>query len=200
MNARSRRAASRPPVVLLAALVIGGGFLLGAQAVSAAPVLGGQLYGTGGEVTVTVLPHTASLLSELRLCTPGYERFIAYNTDVGTTVNLGTYPAGVELIFCVHVVATGHTYYMGSAARNPDNIEHAVVDVTGPGQATVGFEDLFGGGDRDYDDNTFSFTGVIPNPPPDCSGVIADESVLRPPNHKMRLVTLSGATIPRAKR
>jgi hypothetical protein len=57
-------------------------------------------------------------------------------------------------------------------------------------------QDLFGGGDRHYDDNTFSFTGVIPNPPPDCSAVSTDEAVLWPPNHKMRLVSVSGATDP----
>jgi hypothetical protein len=167
-----------------------------ASPASAAPVLGGQLFGTGGEVTVEVLAPTATFTSELRLCSPGSGQFIALNHDVGTVVNLGTFPAGTELVFCIFVRDTGQTFYMGPGDRNPDGIPHAVVDVTAPGEATVGFEDLLGGGDRDYDDNNFRFTGVIPNPPPDCSGVTASPTSLWPPNHKMQLVTLSGATDP----
>lgn len=197
MDGRSKREVRRRAVALaVGAFLLSSGLGLAARPASAAPVLGGQLYGTGGEVTVTVLPHTAGLVSELRLCTPGYERFIALNTDTGTIVNLGSFPAGLELIFCIFVPATGRTYYMGPAERNPDGVIHATVDVLGPGQAQVGFEDLFGGGDRDYDDNNFSFTGVIPNPPPDCSAVTAGSSVLWPPNNKMRLITLTGATDP----
>ena len=46
-------------------------------------------------------------------------------------------------------------------SRNPDGIAHAFVD----GQyalntSYVGFEDVFGGGDLDYDDLKFSFTNT----------------------------------------
>lgn len=59
--------------------------------------------------------------------------------------------------------------------RNPDGIEHAFVDVLDPGDAIVGFEDLSGGGDRDFDDVVFRFRGAIasiadvaqPQPPAD---------------------------------
>lgn len=37
---------------------------------------------------------------------------------------------------------------------------------------------------------------VPPNEPPDCSGVAADRATLRPPNHRLRLVTLRGASDP----
>jgi hypothetical protein len=45
---------------------------------------------------------------------------------------------------------------------------------------------------------TATFTGPVapPNSPPNCSGVKATPKRLWPPNHKMRLVTLSGATDP----
>jgi hypothetical protein len=36
----------------------------------------------------------------------------------------------------------------------------------------------------------------LPNRPPDCSGVAADPASLVPPNHRLRLVTLSGASDP----
>ena len=55
---------------------------------------------------------------------------------------------------------------MGPASRNPDSIEHAVVDEIGPGVADVGFEDVLGGFDLDFNENRFRFTGVSGNDPP----------------------------------
>jgi Domain of unknown function (DUF4114) len=46
----------------------------------------------------------------------------------------------------------GSCYAPGPASRNPDDIEHAAVSVINPKQVLVGFEDLFGGGDFDYND------------------------------------------------
>ncbi len=55
---------------------------------------------------------------------------------------------------------------MGPADRNPDNIAHARVTFLEEGRAVVGFEDQFGGGDRDFNDNEFEFRGgVEPQPP-----------------------------------
>ena len=48
--------------------------------------------------------------------------------------------------------------------RNPDNQPHAAVDSIG-GALIVGFEDLFGGGDRDYDDYVFRFAGGLATAP-----------------------------------
>ena len=50
---------------------------------------------------------------------------------------------------------------MGPAGRNTDGIMHAAVDSIGAGAFTVGFEDLYGGGDRDFDDNVFRFEGGV---------------------------------------
>ena len=141
-----------------AALLAG---LLAAQPGHAAAVIGAQLYSTGGDVTVEVQPATAGYVSELHLFSPSPARFIALNTEVGTTVNLGSFPAGTELIFGIYVRDTGDTFLMGPATRNADGLAHAGVDFQGPGLAIVGFEDLLGGGDLDYDDNVFKFTGGI---------------------------------------
>lgn len=133
-----------------------------AQAVS---ILGGQIFSTGGNVEVEVLPASAGFTSQLHLFSPGPDIFIARNTDVGTIVNLGSFPSGVELIFGIFVENTGNTFFMGPGPRNPDGIEHATVEFLSPGVANVGFEDLLGGGDRDYNDNIFQFRGgVAPEP------------------------------------
>lgn len=126
-------------------------------------VLGGQLYSTGTEVTIEVLPATAALQSTLFLLEPEEVR-IATNRDVGSVVTVGPYEAGSELLFGIRV--SGQEYRMGPADRNPDGIVHARVEFLDHGCAIVGFEDLFGGGDRDYDDNRFRFCGGIASEPP----------------------------------
>ncbi len=133
---------------------------------AAEPILGGQLYSTGGTIQIEVLPATAGLTSELFLLEPEPEVFIATNRQVGTVVEIGPYPVGAELIFGIRV--RGNEFRIGPADRNPDGLIHAQVDFIDDDTAIVGFEDLFGGGDRDYDDNVFRFTGgVAPEPPPD---------------------------------
>jgi len=85
--------------------------------------------------------------------------FICDSADVGTQVNLGTFPAGTELIFRLDVLNTGYSYYTGAAERNPDSEIHVRIDSTESGAYRFGFEDLFGGGDRDYDDCVFEVSG-----------------------------------------
>ncbi len=128
------------------------------------PVLGGQLFSTGAPVEVEVLPASAALTSQLWLLEP-QEVFIATNRDVGTVVQVGPFDAGVELLFGIRV--GGNEFRMGPAERNPDNVIHAQVEFIDEFTAIVGFEDLFGGGDRDYDDNVFEFRGGIAPEPPD---------------------------------
>lgn len=161
--------------------------------------LGGQLYSLGGEVTIDPLPATAGLKSELWIVSPEV-RFIAFNERTGSTdpvqdpVTIGPYPAGTELIFEIRVPVQGD-FQTGPGTRNPDGLPHAVVTPDGPNSFIVGFEDLRNGGDRDYDDNLFRFTGSLaPVVPPDCSGLTADATELSPPNHKFRTITVSGAT------
>lgn len=128
--------------------------------------LGDMLFATGGDVEVEILPAEAGFTSELHLFSPGPDRFIATNRDVGAVIPLGSFPLGEELLFGIFVRNTGHTFFMGPGARNPDGIPHALVSFLGPGVANVGFEDLFGGGDRDFDDNVFQFRGgIAPEPP-----------------------------------
>ncbi|MDY6781723.1 MAG: hypothetical protein SW833_04070 [Cyanobacteriota bacterium] len=57
-------------------------------------------------------------------------------------------------------MAEGNRFLMGAGERNPDGIPHALLRLLSPGVVEVGFEDLLGGGDFDYDDNRFRFYGV----------------------------------------
>ena len=75
---------------------------------------------------------------------------------VGDSVSLGELPAGTELGF--FITANGYynpnnpTFYT-EIGSNPDGIEHVIAGATGEdGLLALGFEDLLGGGDRDYND------------------------------------------------
>ena len=140
----------------------------------AVPILGGSTFvSVTGDVIASFVGSDAGYTSELILDTPGNSLgviFTNHSTPPGTTQNLGTFTAGTELIFRIHVLNTGNDFFTGPASRNPDNVPHALVDSAyGPNQTLVEFEDLFGGGDRDYNDLMFSFTNVattISNPEP----------------------------------
>jgi hypothetical protein len=131
-------------------------------------MIGGQLLATGGTVDVVVQPATAVFTSKLFLLRPdGTRENISLNTEVGRRVTVGPFPAGQELVFGITVLSAGPTFFIGPASRNPDRIAHAKVTETGVRTFVVGFEDGFGGGDRDYDDNVFQFTGnLAPKRPP----------------------------------
>lgn len=118
----------------------------------------------GGPVTVQVLSSDAGFTSELHLSSPGPDLFIATNRDTGLVANIGTFATGTELIFSIYVRDTGRTFYTGDASRNPDGLAHANVTYLGNGVTSVEFEDIFGGGDQDYNDVRFTFTGIVPTP------------------------------------
>jgi Domain of unknown function (DUF4114) len=151
-----------------AALITVAVALVPAAPAEAQVVIGGQLFATGGTVDIVVQPGTAGFTSQLFLLRPdGTRRNVALNTEVGKHVTVGPFPGGQELVFASTVLNGGPTFFMGPASRNPDGVAHAEVTETGVRTFLVGFEDMFGGGDRDYDDNVFQFTGnLAPTMPP----------------------------------
>jgi hypothetical protein len=164
---------------------------LSPKAAVASPIIGAQLFATGGHVVATFLGQSAGFTNDLYLFSagdlihplaltgtvgPGYAEagliFSNHSTPPGTSIDLGNFAAGTELVFGIFVRDTGFTYFMGPAARNPDLLAHGAVDnglappfpgflPPPPGALGVGFEDIFGGGDLDYDDLGFGFTNVV---------------------------------------
>jgi hypothetical protein len=163
----------------LAGAAVAAGLWATAGSAAAAPVLGSQLFWGGGDVTIEVQASTAGYTSELRLFNPdSSSSFIAYNAPngnpAGTTVTLlGTsldtlYNVGDELIFGIVIVYPtttppfGDTFKLGPGSRNADGLIHGAIDSTArAGWLRVGFEDIRGGGDLDYDDNVFDFQGSV---------------------------------------
>ncbi len=128
--------------------------------------LGESLYARGGDVTVTILGGDAGYTSDLWVTSP-ISQLIGSNRDVGTTVNLGSFADGQEMTFALFVRDTEDTFFTGPGSRNPDEIPHADVITIDSNTVRVGFEDIFGGGDFDYNDCMFEFTGLqVPAPGP----------------------------------
>lgn len=156
----------------LTSLIVISLILLSSPALSA-PILGGQLYSLGGTVEVELLVSDAAWESDLWLYEPLPAQYLSTNRDpVGTVVDLGTFAEGVELIFGVYVherqpksYSPFPTFKMGPKSRNPDCKYHATVEFLAPGVANVGFEDQWGGGDKDYNDIVFQFRGAIAQGP-----------------------------------
>lgn len=77
----------------------------------------------------------------------------------GDFVDLGTLDGGTALdFFLVGNGARGGQFtYSTELANNPDGIEHVVAfALPGTSYLLIGFEDLYGGGDRDYNDLVFA--------------------------------------------
>lgn len=157
--------------VLVFALLIGS---VVAGRAEAAPILGGSIFATGGNVVATYLGSSAGYTSSLALVLPHttspffFNKAIGGNaaTPYGKRFNLGYFPRGTELVFQLHVYNTNNNYFTGPGYRNPDGIAHAVVDA-GRNRTRIGFEDLWGGGDRDFNDLMFQFSNTTTNPIPE---------------------------------
>lgn len=93
----------------------------------------------------------------------GYNNRIFYSTDNFKTkqylgvdnqtgsVDLGTFKPGTTIQFGIDN-GQGDFFKTGGKAANADNVDHTQVSKLADGSVRVGFEDLRGGGDRDFND------------------------------------------------
>ena len=104
-------------------------------------------------VFATYLYTGAGYTNELWLQSPHLIHIATgHETPEDTVVSLGNLSAGQELFFKMYVRDTDHHYYSGPAHRNPDNRIHAAISYLGDCAWMVGFEDMYNGGDQDFDD------------------------------------------------
>lgn len=116
--------------------------------------------GGGGDIIATYEGNSAAYSNDLYLVNTGTFVFNNHGNNPGDTKNLGSFAAGTELVFRMHVNNTGFDYFTGPSSRNPDLHTHArVQDNWAPGTTLVSFEDLFNG-PFDYNDLSFSFTNT----------------------------------------
>ena len=201
----------RSPLVGAVILMLG---LLMPRLAEAGPIAGGQLFATGGEVTVTFLGQSAQFTNHLHLFSASdlstplqSDIFINTTAIVGQTVSLGSFAAGTELVFAIQVEQSGMLFFTGPGSRNQDGLAHAAVDDGLPpefpgygglpaGALAVGFEDIFGGGDFDYNDLAFAFSNLRSGAPMGISNLSAPiETTVTPVPEPATLLLLgSGLT------
>lgn len=125
------------------------------------------LAGNTGTIAATYLGNSADYSNDLYLVSDdgiaNNDVFLFNNhtSALGSTVNVGSFAAGSELVFRLRVNFTGRDYFTGAASRNPDNAFHARVQENwAPGITLVSFEDLYRG-PFDFNDLSFSFTNTV---------------------------------------
>jgi len=113
-------------------------------------------------VYATYLFTGAGYTNELWLQSPHLIHIATgHQTPEDTVIDLGTFATNQELFFKMYVRDTGHHYYSGPAHRNPDNFIHAAVSYLGDCEWLVGFEDMYNGGDQDFDDILMVLSGDL---------------------------------------
>lgn len=122
-----------------------------------------------GDIVAYFAGHSAGYTNWLRLevngVDTGLEGLNNQTSALGQSFNFGPVSAGDALVFKIRVVNTGDNFY-SQRSQNADGITHIFSANYGggdwgiPAGVYVGFEDLYGGGDLDYDDLRFVFTNV----------------------------------------
>ncbi|MCP4568476.1 MAG: SUMF1/EgtB/PvdO family nonheme iron enzyme, partial [FCB group bacterium] len=113
------------------------------------------------DIIVTSLGKDANHVHKLYAVIKGHERYLFDSDDEGTQVNLGQFPAGTAIKFKLADITSGYDYWTGDGSLNPDKIEH--VQLIGTNETNswdFGFEDIYEGGDLDYDDCMFNISNV----------------------------------------
>jgi hypothetical protein len=143
--------------------------------------LGGSVYSTGaGDVIVQILdsnmvrplprghnkPDLSLFNSGLWLLSPGQPRYIGSNHELGKTVNLGTFQAGVEVVLALKVDDYHCFLQTGNPTNNIDNLDHVIFRTFSRGPMELWFEDApgplgWGRSDRDFNDLVISLGGGV---------------------------------------
>ena len=111
-------------------------------------------------VSVKFISTSTNYNDLVGLFSPKYIELIrAHSTPVGSQLSLGNFSAGTELIFFLDN-DHGQVWFSGPASRNSDGVAHANVFSLGSNQWQMDFEDLPGGGDKDYNDVKITVTAT----------------------------------------
>lgn len=123
-----------------------------------------RLISTDGSTTirVTLVASDTAYQDELWLDHPDSTMLArAWSDPMGTSKTLGPYAPKTELAFGIDIMDTGEHWQSGPGNRNSDGVVHGAVTYEGNCSWLMGFEDLTGGGDRDYNDVVLRVEGQL---------------------------------------
>lgn len=113
-------------------------------------------------IIVTFLGSDSGYNDELWVDAPT-SRYLtnAWSESPGVSWEIGPFSAGTEIVFGTYVTNTGDRWQTGPASRNVDGVIHGATTFEGNCTWQVGFEDLNGGGDLDFNDVIFRISGPL---------------------------------------
>lgn len=164
-----------------------------AKSAAQAPAAEGALYTTGN----------GAVMVDIKASDSGYENKIYWSADNWKTrnylgvdnhtgsFNIGSFAAGTKIDFAVD---NGQGDFFKASGGNTDGFQHARVSSDASGM-TVGFEDLRGGGDQDFNDAIISVSGLSTSTPTPVEAPKAAPAPAQPPKAE---VTPPKATTPTA--
>lgn len=132
-----------------------------AAAPAAGPVVpAGSLVAAGGRVSIDILQSESAYENKIYWSSDNFatRHLIGVDNRI-STVDLGDFAAGTRIDFGIDN-GQGHFFRTGAATSNADGQVHAQVQLSADGQHAIGFEDLFGGGDRDFNDAIVRVRGL----------------------------------------
>ncbi len=146
----------------------------------------------GGDVTAYFAGASAGHTDILGLYVNGSTIWSTLNNQisaVGSFYDFGTFTLNTPLVFVLEDTSTGNTLYYSDPSMNADGINHIYstsYDSSGtpnlgagiPSGTFVSFEDLYGGGDKDYNDLQFVFENVTPGTPGQTSSSVPEPSTV----------------------
>lgn len=127
----------------------------------------------GGEAFIRFDGREAGHTTNVYSGNSGAFLFNNQTTASGSVFSLGTFAAGQTISFTFNNVTSGHTYFSGLASENVDNAVHVSLAGNADGSIALGYEDLYGGGDFDFNDITATvFENIIETPLPGTAWLI----------------------------
>lgn len=113
-------------------------------------------------VTLTFVSSDTDYSDELWIDSPESAMLATGDSSApGTAMTLGPFAAGTELVFATQVENTGDHWQSGPGERNSDGVVHGAATYEGGCSWLIGFEDLNGGGDLDYNDIVMRVSGML---------------------------------------
>ncbi len=105
-----------------------------------------------GRVVIDIEASDSGYANKIFYSTDNFKtkQYVGIDNETGT-VDLGTFKPGTKIQFGIDN-GQGDFFRTGGAKANTDKFDHTKVSKLADGAVQVGFEDLRGGGDRDFND------------------------------------------------